>query len=159
MSRDKLRTASPSAPRQAPARSTVPPELSLNGDVLTLRHALEAAPKAIGPYSQAVVAGNMILTSAQIGLDPKTQAMVPGGIRGQTEQALKNLEAVLSGAGASFSDVVKVTIFVADLSDYAAVNEIYAKSSSKDAPARRTAQVTELPKLARVAIDMIAIKR
>ncbi len=119
---------------------------------------VETAPKAIGPYSQAVVAGNLVFTSGQIGLNPKTQKMVEGGIRAQTEQALENLAAVLAGAGVTMTDVVKTTIFLADISDYAIVNEIYGKRFGKEFPARSTVQVTELPKAARVEIDMIAVK-
>ena len=139
----------------APAAAN-PPAANAPDDRRTVK--VEKAPKPIGPYSQAVVAGNLIFASGQTGTDPKTQSLVPG-IRAQTEQALNNLEAVLAGAGATFADVVKVTLFVADLSDFAAVNEIYGKRFPKDPPARSTVQVTELPKLARIEIDLIAVKR
>ena len=140
----------------APAAANPPAANAPAADRRTVM--VEKAPKPIGPYSQAVVAGNLIFASGQTGTDPKTQSLVPG-IRAQTEQALNNLEAVLAGAGATFADVVKVTLFVADLSDFAVVNEIYGKRFPKDPPARSTVQVTELPKLARIEIDLIAVKR
>jgi 2-iminobutanoate/2-iminopropanoate deaminase len=119
----------------------------------------EKAPKAIGPYSQAVLAGDLIFTSGQIALDPATQALVPGDIRAQTERVMENLAAVLQAAGAGFENVVKATIFVADLGDFAIVNEIYGKRFPKSPPARSTVQVAALPKGARVEIDLIALKR
>lgn len=118
----------------------------------------DAAPKAVGPYSQAIVAGNLIFTSGQIPLDPKTQAMVEGDIRVQTERVMDNLGAVLKAAGASFADVVKATIFLADLSDFGTVNEIYGKRFPGNPPARSTVQVAALPKGARVEIELIAQK-
>lgn len=119
----------------------------------------EQAPKAIGPYSQAVVAGNLVFTSGQIPLDPKTQQLVEGDIKAQTERVMQNLAAVLEAAGVGFSDVVKASIFVADLADFAAVNEIYGKRFPANPPARSTVQVAALPKGARVEIDLVAIKR
>jgi 2-iminobutanoate/2-iminopropanoate deaminase len=119
----------------------------------------EKAPKAIGPYSQAVVAGDLIFTSGQIALDPATQALVQGDIRAQTERVMENLAAVLQAAGAGFENVVKATIFVADLGDFAIVNEIYGRRFPKSPPARSTVQVAALPKGARVEIDLIALKR
>jgi 2-iminobutanoate/2-iminopropanoate deaminase len=119
----------------------------------------EQAPKAIGPYSQAVVAGNLVFTSGQIPLDPKTQQLVDGDIKAQTERVMQNLAAVLEAAGVGFSDVVKASIFVADLADFAAVNEIYGKRFPANPPARSTVQVAALPKGARVEIDLVAIKR
>jgi 2-iminobutanoate/2-iminopropanoate deaminase len=119
----------------------------------------EQAPKAIGPYSQAVVAGNLVFTSGQIPLDPKTQQLVEGDIKAQTERVMQNLAAVLEAAGVEFSDVVKASIFVADLADFAAVNEIYGKRFPANPPARSTVQVAALPKGARVEIDLVAIKR
>ena len=118
----------------------------------------EKAPKAIGPYSQAVVAGEFVYTSGQIPLDPATQQMVQGDIRAQTERVMENLSAVLAAAGAGFDKVVKATIFVVDLNDFAAVNEIYGKRFPKDPPARSTVQVAALPKGARVEIELIARK-
>ena len=120
--------------------------------------ASDKAPKAIGPYSQAVVAGDLVFTSGQIPLDPATQQMVEGDIRAQTERVMENLAAVLQAAGASFENVVKSTIFVADLADFAAVNEIYGKRFPRSPPARSTVQVAALPKGARVEIELIAHK-
>ena len=116
----------------------------------------EKAPKAIGPYSQAISLGDFIFTSGQIPLDPATQQLVQGDIRAQTERVMENLGAVLAAAGVGFDKVVKATIFVADLSDFAAVNEIYGKRFPKDPPARSTVQVAALPKGARVEIELIA---
>lgn len=118
----------------------------------------DKAPRAIGPYSQAVVAGDLIFTSGQIPLDPATQALVTGDIRAQTERVMENLGAVLQAAGAGFENVVKATIFLADLADFATVNEIYGKRFPRSPPARSTVQVAALPKGARVEIDLIARK-
>ena len=120
--------------------------------------ATEQAPKAIGPYSQAIVSGDLIFTSGQIPLDPATQALVTGDVRAQTERVMENLGAVLQAAGAGFENVVKATIFLADLADFATVNEIYGKRFTKSPPARSTVQVAALPKGARVEIDLIARK-
>jgi 2-iminobutanoate/2-iminopropanoate deaminase len=116
----------------------------------------DKAPKAIGPYSQAVIAGDLIFTSGQIALDPITQQMVQGDIRAQTERVMDNLAAVLDGAGAGFENVVKATIFVVDLGDFATVNEIYGKRFPRSPPARSTVQVAALPKGARVESELIA---
>ena len=116
----------------------------------------DKAPKAIGPYSQAVIAGDLIFTSGQIALDPATQQLVPGDIRAQTERVMENLAAVLEAAGAGFESVIKATIFVADLGDFATVNEIYGKRFPRSPPARSTVQVAALPKGARVEIELIA---
>jgi 2-iminobutanoate/2-iminopropanoate deaminase len=118
----------------------------------------DAAPKAVGPYSQAIAAGNLIFTSGQIPLDPATQQMVEGDIRVQTERVMENLGAVLKAAGVGFSQVVKATIFLADLGDFATVNEIYGKRFPSNPPARSTVQVAALPKGARVEIELIALK-
>jgi 2-iminobutanoate/2-iminopropanoate deaminase len=118
----------------------------------------EKAPKAIGPYSQAIVSGELIFTSGQIPLDPATQQMVTGDIRAQTERVMENLGAVLAAAGVGFENVVKASIFVVDLADFAIVNEIYGKRFPKSPPARSTVQVAALPKGARVEIDLIARK-
>ena len=118
----------------------------------------ERAPKAIGPYSQAVVAGDLIFTSGQIPLDPNSQQLVEGDIRAQTERVMENLAAVLQAAGASFENVVKASIFVADLGDFAAVNEIYGKRFPRSPPARSTVQVAALPKWARVEIELVAVR-
>jgi len=119
----------------------------------------ENAPKAIGPYAQAVVAsaGTLVFCSGQIPLDPKTGEMVGAGdVRVQCERVLENLGAVLAAAGASFASVVKTTIFLADLQDFGAVNEVYGRYFAKDPPARATVQAAGLPKGALVEIDAIA---
>ena len=116
----------------------------------------EKAPRAIGPYSQAVISGDLIFTSGQIALDPNTQQMVQGDIRAQTERVMENLAAVLESAGAGFENVVKANIFVVDLGDFAVVNEIYGKRFPRSPPARSTVQVAALPKGARVEIELIA---
>ena len=115
-----------------------------------------SAPKAIGPYSQAVRAGQLLFVSGQVPLDPTTGQIVAGGIAEQTRRVLDNLGAVLSAGGRSFADVVRTTIFLADMNDFAAVNEIYGQYFSEPYPARATVQVARLPKDARVEIDVIA---
>src|SRR3954468_21426301 len=120
------------------------------------------APAAIGPYSQAVVVPigggkRMMFCSGQIPLDPVTGAMVEGGVDVQTRQVLENLSAVLAAAGGSFADVVKTTIFLADMGDFATVNGIYGEKFPSDPPARATVQAARLPRDARVEIDAIAI--
>jgi 2-iminobutanoate/2-iminopropanoate deaminase len=115
------------------------------------------APAAIGPYSQAVRAGGFVFASGQIPLDPQTGEFVPGGITEQTEQVLRNLNAVLEAAGSGLDRVVKTTVFLADLNDFAAMNEVYGRYFSKDAPpARATVQAARLPRDARVEIEVIA---
>jgi len=114
-----------------------------------------AAPAAIGPYNQAVRAGNFVFASGQLGLDPATGALVEG-VEAQTRQALANLAAVLQAAGATFADVVKTTIFLADMGDFQAVNAIYAAAFAADPPARSTIQVAALPRGGAVEIEMIA---
>jgi 2-iminobutanoate/2-iminopropanoate deaminase len=117
------------------------------------------APKAIGPYSQGIVAGGMVFLSGQIPLDPKTQQMVQGDVRAQAERVMGNLAAVLSAAGVGFGDVVKATIFLVDLNDFATVNEVYGKRFPSAPPARSTVQIAALPKGARVEIDLIAVRK
>ncbi len=116
------------------------------------------APGAIGPYSQAVRAGNLVFLSGQIPLDPATGALVEGDIAKQTERVLDNLAAVLAAAGCTFADVARTTIYLVDLNDFARVNETYGKRFSGTFPARATVQVAALPKGARVEIDAIAVK-
>src|SRR5439155_22952416 len=116
----------------------------------------EKAPKAIGPYSQAISVGDLVFTSGQIPLDPATQQMVQGDIRAQTERVMENLGAVLAAAGVGFDKVVKATIFVADLNDVAAVNESYGKRFPKDPPAGSTVQLAALRKQARVDVELFA---
>ena len=122
--------------------------------------ATDQAPKAIGPYSQAIVSGDLVFTSGQIALDPKAQEMVKGDARAQAERVMENLRSVLEAAGVSFGQVVKTTIFLVDLTaDFAAVNEVYGKRFAGAPPARSTVQVAALPKGARVEIEMIAVRR
>lgn len=117
----------------------------------------DMAPKAIGPYAQGVVAGNMVFCSGQIPLDPTTGEMVGAGdVRLQTERVLENLGAVLAAAGASFASVVKTTIYLADLQDFGNVNEVYARYFPSAPPARATVEVAGLPKGALVEIEAIA---
>jgi len=117
------------------------------------------APKAIGPYSQAVAvegASRLVFLSGQIPLDPKTGEMVQGDVVAQTEQVMKNLQAVLAAAGMTFANVVRTTIYLTDLGDFARVNETYAKSFPADPPARATVQVAALPRGSKVEIDAVA---
>jgi 2-iminobutanoate/2-iminopropanoate deaminase len=114
------------------------------------------APKAIGPYSQAIRAGQLLFLSGQIPLDPATGQLVGGDIAAQTRRVMDNLGAVLNEAGLSCADIVRTTIFLADLNDFAAVNEVYGTYFTPPAPARATVQVAQLPKGARVEIDAIA---
>lgn len=116
------------------------------------------APAAIGPYSHAVAAGDFLFTSGQIPLVPETGKLIEGGIEAQTEQVLKNLEAVLAAHGMSFANVVKTTVFLADLGDFAAVNGVYATRFPLDPPARSCVQVAGLPAGARVEIELVAAK-
>lgn len=117
----------------------------------------ESAPRAIGPYSQAVVAGGLVFASGQIPLDPATGQFVEGGIREQTEQVLRNLSAVLEAAGSGLGRVVKTTVFLADMNDFAAMNEVYGRYFEGEAPARSTVQAGRLPRDARVEIDAVAL--
>jgi 2-iminobutanoate/2-iminopropanoate deaminase len=121
--------------------------------------ATRSAPAAIGPYSQAVVAsgGRTFYSSGQIPLDPATGTLVEGDIRAQTTRVLDNLAAVLHAAGMSFANVVKTQIFLADMGDFAAVNEVYGQRFTSAPPARSTVQVAGLPKGARIEIDVVAI--
>ena len=117
----------------------------------------EHAPRAIGPYSQAIKANGMIYLSGQIPLDPVTMQMVDGDIAVQTERVLNNLKAVLEAAGSSLERVVKTTVYLADMNDFAAMNEVYAAFFSSNRPARSTVQAARLPRDARVEIDLIAV--
>lgn len=116
------------------------------------------APAPIGPYSQAVMSGSDVFCSGQIALDPATGAIVEGDVRAQTEQVLKNLGAVLRAAGCDYADVVKTTIFLVDMADFAVVNEVYADYFDVSKPARSTVAVAGLPRGVRVEIDAIARK-
>jgi len=117
----------------------------------------EDAPKAIGPYSQAVVAGGFVFASGQIPTDPATGQFVEGGITEQTEQVLRNLSKVLEAAGTGLERVVKTTVFLADMNDFAAMNEVYARFFGENPPARSTVQAARLPRDARVEIDLVAL--
>ncbi len=122
---------------------------------LTTVHTDEA-PKAIGPYSQAIATGNLLFCSGQIALDPKSGEMVGDTVADQAEQVMKNLQAVLLAAGSDFHHVVRTTIFLADMGDFGAVNEVYGRYFPDHKPARATVAVQQLPKSARVEIDCIA---
>jgi len=117
----------------------------------------DQAPSAIGPYSQAVRAGNFIFASGQIPIDPATGQFVPGGIAEQTEQVLKNLTALFAAAGVGLDQVVKTTVFLADMEDFTAMNEVYGRFFSNAAPARATVQAARLPRDAKVEIEAIAV--
>lgn len=117
----------------------------------------EAAPGAIGPYSQAIKTGNMIFCSGQIPIDPATGEFVSSDIAEQTEQVLKNLAEVLKAAGSDLNGVVKTTVFLADMGDFTAMNEVYGKYFDENKPARATVQAARLPRDARVEIDCIAV--
>jgi 2-iminobutanoate/2-iminopropanoate deaminase len=118
--------------------------------------ATSAAPAAIGPYSQAIQAGDFLFLSGQIALDPATGQLVAGGITEQTHQVFKNLAAVLEAAGASFGRVTKTTVYLADMNEFSAMNDIYGTYFPSPAPARATVQVARLPRDARVEIDLVA---
>ena len=117
----------------------------------------EKAPVAIGPYSQAVKAGGFVFLSGQIALDPASGQVVEGDVRAQTERVLQNLQAVLAAAGSSLAAVVKTTVFLTDMNDFAAMNEVYGRFFSSDPPARATVQAARLPKDVQVEIDLIAL--
>jgi 2-iminobutanoate/2-iminopropanoate deaminase len=114
------------------------------------------APAAIGPYSQAIKTANLLFLSGQIPLDPTTGNLVEGGIEAQTRQVFQNIGEILKAAGASFDAVVSATVYVADMNDFAKVNEIYATYFSSPAPARATVQVARLPRDSRVEIQVVA---
>ena len=124
----------------------------------TVREAVSSpsAPKAIGPYSQAIRAGSLLFVSGQIPIDPATGDLVQGDIAQQTHRVFGNLKAILEAAGASFDNVVRTTVYLADMNDFAKVNEIYATYFSSPAPARATVQAARLPRDSRVEIDLIA---
>lgn len=118
----------------------------------------DQAPKAIGPYSQAIELGNLIFTSGQIPLDPATGALVEGGIEAQTRQVFNNLRAVLLAAGTVLEKTVKATVFLQDLNDFQAMNAVYAEAFGEARPARSTVQVARLPRDARIEIDLIVAR-
>ena len=114
------------------------------------------APTAVGPYSQAIVTGDLVFCSAQAGLEPETGELVTGGVEAEAERALRNLTAVLDAAGCTFDDVVKTTVFLADIGDFAAVNAVYGRFMPDPPPARSTFAAGALPKGARIEIEAIA---
>jgi 2-iminobutanoate/2-iminopropanoate deaminase len=120
--------------------------------------ATDAAPKAIGPYSQAIALEQLIFTAGQVALDPNSGELVGRTTAEQTEQVFANLTAVLAAAGTSLANVVKTTVYLADMADFAQMNEVYAKHFGTHKPARSTVQAAGLPKNARVEIDAIAVK-
>ena len=125
----------------------------------TLREviATEQAPRAIGPYSQAIRAANLLFCSGQIPIDPATGEFVSGGVAEQTEQVMRNLSAVLSAGQSSLSQVVKTTVFLVDMNDFTAMNEVYGRFFNEQPPARATVEAARLPRDARVEIEAIAI--
>jgi len=116
----------------------------------------DAAPRAIGPYSQAVISGGFVFTAGQIGLDPESMEVVPGDVGFQTEQVMKNLSAILAAAGSDLQRVVKATVFLAHMQDFAAMNEVYARHFGEHRPARSTVAVKALPRNTLVEIEVIA---
>jgi len=118
---------------------------------------LPGAPAPSVPISPAIVAGDFVFTSGQIGIDPKTGQMVAGGIEEQAEQVLKNLTGVLEAAGSSMAHVLKTTVFLADMNDYAAMNEVYRRHFKEDPPARSAIQVAKLPANAKIEIEAVAV--
>jgi|SRR6266849_1873055 len=119
--------------------------------------ATERGPKAIGPYSQGVRANGFVFLSGQIALDPKTQQIVEGGIAAQTERVLENVKGIVEAAGSSMQRVVKTTVFLADMNDFAAMNEVYSRYFASHPPARSTVEVSRLPRDVRVEIDAVAL--
>jgi 2-iminobutanoate/2-iminopropanoate deaminase len=117
----------------------------------------DQAPRAIGPYSQAIKTSGLVFASGQIPTDPGTEQFVQGGIEAQTEQVLKNLAAVLEAAGSGLDRVVKTTVFLVDMQEFSAMNEVYEKFFKEDPPARATVEAAGLPRDARVEIDAIAL--
>ena len=115
------------------------------------------APKAIGPYSQAVKAGNMLFVSGQVPFVPETMEIVEGDVKAQTAQSLKNVQAILAEAGLDFSHVVKSTVFIKDMNEFAQINELYAEFFGENKPARACVEVARLPKDVKVEIEVIAI--
>ncbi len=118
----------------------------------------DQAPKAVGPYSQAIQGGNIVFVSGQIPINPATGKVVEGGIQAETEQSLKNAKAILAEAGLSFNDVMKVTVYLDSIEDFAAMNEVYAKHFVDHKPARAAFEVAKLPLGVAVEIEMIAYK-
>jgi len=127
--------------------------------VATRTISTDAAPKAIGPYSQGVISNGLLFTAGQIAIDPATGSVVDGDVVVQTKRVLTNLEAILSAAGAKWTDVVKTTVYLHDLADFSRMNEVYAAALGSARPARSTVQVSALPRGVLVEIDAIATVR
>lgn len=124
-----------------------------------IRIATSEAPAAIGPYSQAIASGDFIFCSGQVALDPASGELGPDNVRSQTRRALENLSAVLQAGGATLGDVVKTTVFLVNMGDFAEMNEVYGEFFSSEPPARSTIAVAALPKGARVEVEAIAVRR
>ncbi len=122
------------------------------------RIATSGAPAALGPYSQAIDTGGQVYCSGQVGLDPETGELVAGGVKAEAQRALRNLGAVLDAAGVSYADVVKTTVFLIDIGDFATFNAVYAEFFPDPPPARSTFAVAALPKGARVEVEAIAVR-
>ena len=120
--------------------------------------ATKSAPAAIGPYSQGIVAGNLVITSGQLPVDPATGSFAPGGVAEQTHQSLTNVQAVLAQAGLTMENVIKTTVFLSDMNNFSAMNEVYATFFPQNAPARSAVEVARLPKNALVEIEAIACR-
>ena len=118
--------------------------------------ATDKAPKAIGPYSQGIRSGNLLFVSGQVPIDPATGNIIEGDIKTQTDRVMRNLTAILEAAGGTMDNVLRCTVYLADMNDFAAMNEVYGSYFSQPAPARATIQAVRLPKDARVEIDVIA---
>ena len=118
----------------------------------------DGAPRAIGPYSQATIHGDLVFTAGQVALDPVSMEVVAGGVAEQTEQVFKNLKAVLESAGSGFDRVLKTSVFLVDMADFAAMNEVYARHFGNHRPARSTVAVSGLPRGVRVEIDCVAVR-
>jgi 2-iminobutanoate/2-iminopropanoate deaminase len=123
-----------------------------------LRYVIESneAPKAIGPYSQGIKAGGFVFVSGQVAIDPATQQVIPGDVKAQTERVCQNLKAILEAAGSDLESVVKSTVFLRSMADFAAMNEVYGRYFKNDPPARSTVAVVGLPRDVQVEIDVIA---
>lgn len=117
----------------------------------------DAAPKAIGPYEQAIRVNGLVFTAGQIALDPKTGSLVEGGIAAETTQVLKNLQAILEASGSSLERVIKATVYLKEMADFSAMNEVYADYLGGSKPARSTVAVAELPRGALIEIDLVAL--
>lgn len=122
-------------------------------DVVSTDH----GPKAIGPYSQAIKANGFVFVSGQVALDPKTQQLIEGGIAQQTERVMENLKGIVEAAGSNMSKVVKTTVFLTDMNDFSAMNEVYGRYFPTQPPARATVQVSRLPKDVKVEIEVVAL--